>query len=292
MIFGLTCRIVWRNAKRNVPLLSSLASVMIFATCFPSLLFAQSVLPVSCITQSIHEVTMSSLESGRISAIHFREGDFVDKGQVILEQDKEHQNLEARRRKLIWESKVELNAASDQADMLKTFYESTLSLFESTQSVSREELARAELEYKSALAEHMRLEIAEERERIEYEGALKTLRNRTLASPIQGTITKLYLEEGESCSQLEPLIDIVDTTKCLLVCNVEEGTGRSLKKGQSVDLSIQTGSESVSREGKIVFVSPIVDAASTLMEVKAEFDNLDGAVRPGVSGVMLLKVSD
>ena len=43
--------------------------------------------------------------------------------------------------------------------------------------------------------------------------------------------------------------------------------------------------------GTVVFVSPVVDPASGLLEVKAEFDNKEGEVRPGIAGVMLLKIT-
>jgi multidrug efflux pump subunit AcrA (membrane-fusion protein) len=119
--------------------------------------------------------------------------------------------------------------------------------------------------------------------------AVENLRRRRLISPLSGVITKLLLEEGEGCEPQQPLVQVIDRSKCLLVCNIEEITGRSLKKGQVVDLEIRAGSGTIGKQGKIIFISPAVDPASGLMEVKTEFDNKDGEVRPGVSGLMLLK---
>jgi len=59
--------------------------------------------------------------------------------------------------------------------------------------------------------------------------------------------------------------------------------------GQMVDLKIRTGNEAIAKKGAIIFVCPVGDTASGLIEVKAEFDNEDGLVRPGVSGSLLLK---
>jgi multidrug efflux pump subunit AcrA (membrane-fusion protein) len=53
-------------------------------------------------------------------------------------------------------------------------------------------------------------------------------------------------------------------------------------------MSIRTGSKSITKKGTVAFVSPIVDPASGLLEVKAAFNNQDGAVRPGIEGFMLL----
>ena len=82
---------------------------------------------------------------------------------------------------------------------------------------------------------------------------------------------------------------MVDTSRGRLVCNVEEPVGRNLRKGQAVELKIKAGNDTVARQGTIVFVSPVVDQASGLIEVKAEFDNQDGVVRPGVAGFLILR---
>jgi multidrug efflux pump subunit AcrA (membrane-fusion protein) len=38
----------------------------------------------------------------------------------------------------------------------------------------------------------------------------------------------------------------------------------------------------------MIYVSPVVDAASGLQEVKALFENAGGVIRPGVAGVLMV----
>jgi len=254
-----------------------------------SVAFGQQQISISGITEPIKERTLSATVADTISTIFFKEGADVEQGQVILKLDNKLEILEVERRKLLWESKAELESAIAQEATLKLLFESTRELFNKTHAVSKEELDKLELEYKVAVAEKKRLEVAEERERIEYEMALQNLHKRSLRSPIQGTIIKLFLKEGETCEENQPLIRVVDTRRGTFVCNVEEWIGRTLKRGQSVNLKIRTGSKSSVKKGTIVFVSPVVDPASGLLEVKSEFNNSDGSIRPGVSGVMLLK---
>ena len=102
-------------------------------------------------------------------------------------------------------------------------------------------------------------------------------------------MVKLFLDEGETCQERQPLAQVVDTGRVLLVGNVEEAIGRTLRKGQVVDLKIKTGNDAVAKKGAVVFVSPVVDPASGLLEVKIEFDNPDGSVRPGVAGSLILR---
>ena len=263
--------------------------VLIFlVSCGACPLFAGETTSFSGITEPINDVTLSLDVTGAIRSIFFKEGASLKKGQAIIELDNTLESLEVKRRKLIWESKAEVNAALDRVTTLKSLLESTRALYESTGSVSKEELDEKELDYKLALAEQNRLEIAEERERVEYEMSVETLRKRTLLSPINGVIIELFLDTGEICEANQALVRIVDTSKCFFVCNIEERLGMKLKMGQSVHLEIQTGLKSLKKKGIIVFVSPVVDPASGLFEVKAQFDNSGGEICPGVSGSIFL----
>ena len=261
-----------------------------FLSCGVSSLYAGETISVSGITESINDVTLSVDVIGAIRSIFFKEGALLKKGCAILELDNILEKLELKRRKLIWESKAEVNAALDRVTILKSFFESTQALYESTGSVSKEELDEKELDYKLALAEQKRLEIAEELEKVEYEMAVKTLRKRTLFSPINGFIIELFLDTGETCEENQALVRVVDTSRCFFVCNIEERLEIELTMGQSVHLEIQTGSKSLKKKGTIVFISPVVDPASGLLKVKAQFDNSGGEIWPGVSGFMFLTV--
>jgi RND family efflux transporter MFP subunit len=274
---------------RHAVIVVLLAYISIFGW-KPSFSFAQQQVSISGITEPIKDRTLSATVADRISAIFFKEGGITEQGHTILELDNSLEVLEVKRRKLIWESKAELESVDAQVTTLKSLLQSTRELFTSTHSVSREELEKLELEYKVAVAEKHRLEAAEEREKIEYEMALQNLEKRRLKSPISGTIIKLFLDEGETCEENQPLVRVVDTSRGIFVCNVEEWIGRTLKNAQSVDLKIRTGSKSIRKKGTIIFVSPVVDPASGLLEVKAEFNNSDGSVRPGVAGSMLLRI--
>jgi RND family efflux transporter MFP subunit len=252
--------------------------------------FSQEPLSVSGITAPIRDVTLNATVDANIARIRLKEGTAVKAGQVILELDSRFERLEVQRRRVIWESKAELASAMAQVTALKGLLDSTRQLYDETQSVSKDELIRLELEYNIAVAEQQRLEVTEIREKIEYEMALQNFEKRQITSPIRGTVIKLFLQEGESCELNEPLVRIVDTSRCLFICNMEEWAGRRLKKGQTVDLRIRTGNDTISKKSRVVFAAPVVDPASGLLEVKTEFDNANGAVRPGIDGTMLIPV--
>jgi len=81
----------------------------------------------------------------------------------------------------------------------------------------------------------------------------------------------------------------VDTRRCYFITHLEASAAARLNLDQTVRLVIDGGAGPVSVQGKIAFLSPVVDPASGLQKVKVLFDNADGKVRPGVSGKMLLE---
>jgi len=249
---------------------------------------AQETIQLPGLSEPVNDVILSFEVDGKISTIFFREGEEVKKGEPIILLNNLLEDLEVKRNKLIWESKIEVESAAEREKMLKSLYASTLELFTSTGSVSKDEVEKLELEYRLAAAEHERLIIAEQREQIEYDITRAKRDKRILLSPINGVISDLFLDEGESCESRQPVVRIVNTSHILLVCNVEASLGVNLKKGQVVDISIQVGSGNINTKAKIIFISPVVDPASGLYQVKAEFRNKNRKIKPGVEGLIKL----
>lgn len=276
------------HRKVRIPAIIGITFFLIVALFFPCMVRAGEGISVAGITEPFRDVNLSATMAGVVSEILVREGDVVRKGTVLLEMEKQLDELETERRKLIRDATSELEAAAFRVRTLKWILDSNQELFNTTASVSREELEKLKLEYDLAVAEQKRLTAQEEREEIEYRMAIEALSRRSLASPIDGTVIKLFFDEGEGVEVNQPLVHLVDTSRSIFVCNVEEWIGRSLHTGQMVNLKINTGKSAMPIKGKTVFVSPVVDPASGLLEVKVEFDNKDGVVRPGVAGFLLL----
>ncbi|MCX8155931.1 MAG: efflux RND transporter periplasmic adaptor subunit [Verrucomicrobiae bacterium] len=243
---------------------------------------------VEGITEPLHDLVISASVPGTIAKILVKEGDFMESGTAILELEKRQEELEVERRRILSESKAELTAAAAQMEMLKMDLEATRKLFETSKSVSKEQLLKKELEYKQAVAEHDKLQLAEAREKIEYEMALEQLRKRVITAPQSGYVVELMRKAGEDCKAQEPLVRLVDTRQCYFVANVEARAGAALAAGQRIKLELPAGRQSLSVTGEVAFVSPVVDPASGLLKVKVLFENPQGKIRPGVAGLMHL----
>ena len=138
------------------------------------------------------------------------------------------------------------------------------------------------------MAERLRLEILETREEIDYEIALDALKMREIDAPLSGQVVERLLDEGEACGAQEPLLRIVDSSRCYFTSNIDARLGPRFRLDQEVTLEVQSGTGHVNITGKVSFISPVVDPSSGLLKIRLLFDNKDGKVRPGVEGRMII----
>ena len=216
------------------------------------------------LTEPILDATLSSPVSGIVGARKFKEGEFVKQGQAIVELDKKLEELEENRRRLV-------------VAHLKHDLEAIRFLFSKpNSSIKKETLDKAQVDYDVSVVDHQTAE--------------ENLRRRSITAPFDGYIVEIFLQLGEACQiqYQQPVLRLVDTRRCYFVSHIDAKAGYTLKPGQPVTLEIEAGAATVTVPGTIDFISPVVDAASGLMKVKAIFDNSDGKIRPGVAGKMLL----
>ncbi len=239
------------------------------------------------VTEPYQSATISSVLAGRVSKVLKHEGSYVKRGRTILSLEKKEEELRVSRAKLIAKSKATLSSAKFRLDNAKHDYNATKELFEKTGSVSEEELSEKKLVYQIAEAEHTKLEMIEQKEELEYRMEVSNLENHVIRAPFSGTVVKLNREVGESCEALEPLIYLVNVSKCRFVTYIDPTSGYLPTEKDTVSLEIEGGKGTIKRNGIIEFVSPVVDPASGLQRVKIVVNNRDGEIRPGVSGMMI-----
>lgn len=215
------------------------------------------------ITEPIYDVTLSASVPGIVSAWKFKEGDFVKEGETIIELDKKLEELETERRKLAMDNRKQ------EWQALRTLFE------KSSISLKKEELEKAEADYMITA--------------VEFEMAAEQLRRRSIRAPCSGYIAEITRHVGEACQPYQPLVHLVDTTRCHFVSNLEAKLAAGLKLDQSVKLQVETGVSPVAVTAKVIFISPVVEPASGLVKVRALFDNADGKVRPGLAAKMILE---
>ncbi|MEO6739307.1 MAG: efflux RND transporter periplasmic adaptor subunit [Chthoniobacteraceae bacterium] len=235
------------------------------------------------------EATLSTQVVGRVAQINFKDGDPVPADAIILELDKRAEEIEAARRKIIWELKAELETAAARVATVKHDYESTKSLGEKTRSVSKDELAKKALELRVAESEFEQISRREDIEKLEYEFAVEQVRRRELRAPHAGQIVEIVPKVGEVCEPRQPMVRFVDASQCYFVGNLDSTLGYEIKVAERLPITVSNGTGTIAVEGVVEFVSPVIDAATGLRRVKLLIDNKDGRVTPGSPATLALK---
>ena len=213
---------------------------------------------VTGITEPIKDVTLAFPIVGVVGARPLEEGAIVRKDQVIIELDKQLEELDLERKRLARE------LAASELERLKSLAQ------RNAISVSKEEIEKKRSEFEIA--------------KVDNELAAAVLKRRQLISPIDGQVAQFYKDVGEKCEDQQPVVRIVDTRRCHLVANLEPRLAQSLRLNQKVRVEVLVGDSPVTVEGTLIYLSPVADAASGLLRIKAVFENPEGKIRPGIAG--------
>ena len=133
----------------------------------------------------------------------------------------------------------------------------------------------------------MRVRTLKETERLDYLTALENLERRTLLSGTNGIVTRLVKQAGESAQAYETVLRLCDLSRIEFMANVPAEQSTRLREGQAVKILV--GPSSLLVQARVTFVSPVVDPASGLRELKADLINPPAAVRPGVGAALQLQ---
>jgi RND family efflux transporter MFP subunit len=246
--------------------------------------FAGLVQPHHDITQ----ITLSSGVGGVVASRSARLGGRVAAGQVLMVLDDRLQSVEADRRRVIVQDNSEVKATEDRLRISSSLYENARNVFDKTGSISRDELMRLEADVVATQGRLEQLRAQKEREKLEHHGAVQERQMRQLVAPVAGVITKVDIEVGEWAKPGEPLIRLVDASTLVFKSNLPMAALAGLQAGAAVTVLVEDGARVVQVPARLTFVSPVADAASGLVEVRAAISNPGGRLRAGSKAVLRL----
>lgn len=255
--------------------------------CISSLVWAEEI-RISGITEPLRDIDLALPVSGTVSAIEVKEGDAVAEGQVLLRLRSDLEQLEVKRMKLLWRFNDKLDTARKREKLLRRQLEATKRLYDNGRAVSLEEYELKQFEVLEATLERKQLETSKSLEKIEYDTAREKLALRMLRAPAGGVVTLIEVEPGEAVEASGRVMRLVDTSRVQFVGAVREEQSGNLELDQEVQLEIRSALGVIQRSGRVNYVSPVVDSASGLMEIKVLVANGDAAIRPGVPAELVL----
>jgi HlyD family secretion protein len=184
------------------------------------------------------EVNLSTEQPGRVTAIYVSEGDEVERGQLLLQIDDERYRTTVEQREAsVRMQRIAIERQQTQIDNLRRQWERTAELSarrlidDDSFDTATNNLRIAEIDLRSSQEQLSQTQA-------QLEQALDDLSKTQVFSPINGTVTSLDIEVGETAiasSTNVPgssLMTIADPSSILTEVNVDEADIGSIELGQ------------------------------------------------------------
>lgn len=240
-------------------------------------------------------ITVKAQVSGELMTVHFREGDFVRKGDLLFEIDP--RILQAQL------SQAQANLARDEAQVGQ--FEANLA-----RDAAQAKYAQAEaVRYASLFEQRLISKEQEEQVRTSADASVATIRAdeaslkaaraalgasaaavenirvqlgyTSIRSPIDGRTGNLNIKQGNVVTaNSTDLMTINQVQPIYVAFSVPEDRLPEVRKSQLVLVSPQAG-QPASETGEVTFIDNGVDPATGTIRVKATFLNKEGRLWPG-----------
>ena len=206
-------------------------------------------------TEASEDVKVAANTAGRVDWIGPREGQKVNKGDLLIKID-------------VSALKASLDHAKAAYKLAGDLYQRRLRLYDN-KIIAREELDQSETQRTLALTDLEQI-------KVRYNHGFPK-------SPITGIVNHLYLDVGEYADIGKPIADIVNIDKIKINVRVPELDVRFIKKGQQTSVKIDAFPDRT-LIGTVDFVSFKADPATKTFLVRSIIDNPGHDIRPGMIG--------
>jgi membrane fusion protein (multidrug efflux system) len=197
-------------------------------------------------------VDLNARAAGQITRLNVEEGDWVEKGQVLLELDPREQNL------LVQEARVKSETA-------------------------RLELTRMQNMAERGLETDRALEEARQTEQVNQamlELAKVRLSDHFVRAPFSGRITVRHVELGQTIESGTATLALADVEPMQVKLFLPEKVVRRLAVGQPVEVRCDVDAETAF-ESVLERIAPVVDAATSTVKVTLRVDDPAARERTG-----------
>ncbi len=213
----------------------------------------QDVILLPGTTEAWQDVQVSADTAGRIEWIGPREGERVNKGDLLVKID-------------VSALKAALDHAAAQFKLADDLYQRRRRLFE-RKIIAKEELDQSETQRTLAATDYEQI-------KVRYDHGFPR-------SPISGIINHLYVDTGEFIDTGKPLADIVNIDRIKINVQVPELDIRFVLRGQKTPVRIDAFPERA-LSGGVDFVAFKADPATKTFLVRTLIENPHGDIRPGM----------
>ncbi|MFB9289610.1 efflux RND transporter periplasmic adaptor subunit [Pseudoduganella plicata] len=223
--------------------------------------------------EAIDRVEIRPRVSGFITAVNFKPGSEVKKGDVLFVIDPRPYQAEADR------AQAAASSARAKADLAR------LELNRAEKLLADKAIAQREFDERASTQKE--LDANARAAQAQYESAKLNLAYTRVTSPIDGRVSKAEITLGNLVDGNVVLTSVVSLDKIYASFDGDEETylrvGSQSHKGQPVVVKVGLANEEgFPHEGRLEFVDNQLDPQTGSVRMRATFDNTDGALVPGL----------
>ncbi len=252
-------------------------------------------------------VTVSSKVAGQIDALNFKEGDKVKEGDLLLSIDHDLLDIQLRQAQagvdlaqaqfnlvkngatkndikiqsdLVEQARINLDAAKTDRDRTENLYkENSITKQQYDNALSRYDLAAAQ--YQTAKDNLTKIKNITRPEDIEsaranlnkaisaYDLLKQNISDCSVYAPVNGIISKKFVEKGEIVNPQSSLLKISDLETVNLMIYVSETELGKVKLNETADVTVDAYKDKVYK-GKVIFISPEAEFTPKNIQTKDE----------------------
>lgn len=228
--------------------------------------------------RSIQSVELMARVEGYLEEIHFQEGSYVNKGDLlyVIEKPPYKARLKSAQAQVV-QARADLFKAKSRLRRLRAAQPESIPKTKMDDAIAAKDLARGKLDQAKA-----KLKLAQ-----------INMGYTTVEAPISGRIAKTNFDQGDLVSpsskhlaqikQIHPIqvvFSVGETNISFIQKALQDSKSESAQRILSVELEFTDGSK-YPETGKIDFVDNRVDESTGTIAIWAKFENSEGRLTPG-----------
>lgn len=258
-----------------------------------------------CKIKNISEAEIPAEDAGVLDVIDFREGQYIEKGQLLASINKKDAELAAKiaaseyeaARKTA-ESTMSIEYAAKSYEVAKADYEASISANNtSPNTVTKQQMRsqklqaeRSVMQAKMALQEAKIARLDAIAKFNTYQRAQAAIDRRDVISPLNGEVVKKFKHQGEWVQPGESVLRVVQMDRLWVEGDID-GTkyARHTVMGSTAKITVKlTGGEERFFEGKVVYASSMIESNEFTIRVEIENQKENGywILSPGLDAKM------
>lgn len=223
--------------------------------------------------------------SGRVVSINAHEGDFVRKGQLLLEiESLEYGTLVAE----LMQTKAELDYQESQLDRIRKLTERKISTVSELEKANAE-YSKASTNFKAAISKMMAIGVQSTQIDKILSGKDADTHLKIYA-PISGSIDKHLVDLGQAVNSLENLMTVIDLSRVLVKGYVAPEEAHFIKPGTKVNI-LHKLSDGKIHDVPITSINPALDENNKSVVLNILTKTHNNFPKPGLNVRLEIKIT-